>query len=165
MKMTETFLAQLDREAVGTRKALERVPEGKNDWKPHQKSMQFGYLSSLVATMPYWITLMIEKDEFDIASGVGSPQPVETAAELIEAHDKALEGAKKALSGTTDEHLLTPWKLLYGGNLIDNRPRHLVIEDTICHLAHHRGQLTVYLRLNDQPVPAIYGDSADSRQE
>ena len=161
MKMTELFLAQLEREAAGTRSALERVPEGKDDWKPHPKSMALGYLAALVAMMPSWLAGIIDAEEMDIGSGAGAPRPAQTNQELVQAHEAAVEAARKALSNTTDEHLMKSWRLLYNGNVLDDRPRHLIMADTMCHLAHHRGQLTVYLRLNDRPVPAIYGASAD----
>jgi uncharacterized damage-inducible protein DinB len=161
MKLNEMLLAQLEREAPGTRKALERVPDGKNDWKPHPKSMPLGALAALVASMPSWVALIIDRDDLDLTSGVGAQGPVRTNGELLQIHDKANEAARKALSSTTDAHMMQPWRLLYGGKVLDDRPRHLILADTISHLAHHRGQLTVYLRLNDKPVPAIYGASAD----
>jgi uncharacterized damage-inducible protein DinB len=163
MKMTEWFLAQIEREAKGTRSALERVPEGKNDWKPHAKSMALGYLSVLVATMPSWLPMIIEGDELDIGSGAGAPKAVDTNQELLAIFDRSLDAARQALASTTDERLMGNWRLLFNGRVVDDRPRHLIIADTMCHLAHHRGQLTVYLRLNDKPVPAIYGASADER--
>jgi uncharacterized damage-inducible protein DinB len=160
MKMTEMLLAQFEREAPGTRKALERVPEGKNDWKPHSKSMPLGALSGLVARMPSWFDLMINQNELDLTKSE-RPSPAKTNRELLEVYDRAFQAGRKALSKTTDDHLLTHWRLLFGGKVLDDRPRHLIIADTFGHLAHHRGQLTVYLRLNDKPVPAIYGASAD----
>jgi uncharacterized damage-inducible protein DinB len=160
MKMTEMLLAQFEREGPGTRKALERVPEGKNDWKPHPKSMPLGALAGLVARMPSWFELMIDHDDFDLTKGE-RPSPAKTTRELLEVYDKAFQAGRKALSKTTDDQLLKNWRLLFGGKVLDDRPRHLIIADTFGHLAHHRGQLTLYLRLNDKPVPAIYGASAD----
>ncbi|SRR6266851_3869965 len=160
MKMTETLLAQFEREAPGTRRALERVPEGKNDWKPHPKSMVLGSLAGLVARMPSWFELIVAENELDLTRA-DRPTPSKTNGELLKIYDKALEGGRKALSQTTDDHLMKNWRLLWGEKVLDDRPRHLILADTISHLAHHRGQLTVYLRLNDRPVPAIYGASAD----
>jgi uncharacterized damage-inducible protein DinB len=166
MKLTEFFLAEIESEAVGTRRVLERVPEGLYDWKPHPKSMPMGYLSTLVATMFSWVEFMVNQDEFDFAP-IEKPhkQPeLRSASALVGAMDESLTKARTALSGTNDEHLMTNWRLLAGGRLITELPRYVNIRDgVINHLAHHRGQLTVYLRLNDAMVPAVYGPSADER--
>ena len=164
MKMTELFLAELDREAAGTRAALARVPEGHNDWKPHDKSMPLGTLANLCATMLSWIDMIINVDELDIAPKEGQQRPpqAQNRKELEAALDDAVAKARKALANTTDDHLLTEWKLLAGGKMMMQAPRHIFIRDSVFnHLAHHRGQLTVYLRLNNASVPAIYGPSAD----
>ncbi|PYQ31739.1 MAG: damage-inducible protein DinB [Acidobacteria bacterium] len=161
MKFTELLLAQIEREARGTRESLERVPDGKGDWKPHPKSMPLGRLAVLLARMPSWTSMIIDGNELNLAN-TPVPEETRTSKELVEIHEQSLDAARKSLSNTTDEHLMKPWRLLFGDKVLDERPRHLVIADTIAHLAHHRGQLTVYLRLNDQPVPAIYGASADS---
>jgi hypothetical protein len=166
MTLTDLFTAQLGREADRCRRALERVPEGKNDWKPHEKSMELGYLSTLVATMPGWVAMAITQDELDLNPPGGSGyKPLEwsTTAELLVALDDAVAKARAALAGTTDEHLLTPWRLLVAGSVVLEDPRWMVIAETFTHLAHHRGQLTVYLRLNEVPVPSIYGPSADEQ--
>ena len=160
MKLTDLYLGQLERETPATRKALERVPEGKNDWKPHEKSMPLGYLAVLIAGMPSWIAMMIEKDELEIGRGE-RPPGIPTSGQLAEVFDKSVAQAQQALSTSTDEHLMTSWRLLVNGHVVDERARHLMIADTFTHLAHHRGQLTVYLRLNDRKVPSIYGPSAD----
>jgi uncharacterized damage-inducible protein DinB len=165
MKMTDLFLAELEREAAGTRRTLERVPEGRNDWKPHEKSMPLGYLAALVARMPAWVAMMIRQDELDMAPKGGSkykPQELHTNRELLQSFDDSVLEARKALESTTDEHLLTPWRFLVAGQVVNEQPRHIMLRDAVFnHLAHHRGQLTVYLRLNSAPVPAIYGPSAD----
>lgn len=166
MKLTELFLAELGREAARSRKALEHMPEGKSEWKPHGRSMAFGYLSELVATMPTWIVLTIERDELDIAPADGSAikrDPLHTAADYLKAHEKAVAGARTALETTTDEFLITKWKLLARGTVVQEDPRHIVIRETLNHLAHHRGQMTVYLRLLGAKVPSIYGPSADDK--
>jgi uncharacterized damage-inducible protein DinB len=164
MKMTELFLADLEREASSTRRTLERVPEGRNDWKPHEKSMPLGYLAALVASMPAWIDMMVNQDQFDMTQSESEfkPKTFRTNAELLAALDEAVIRARSALQNTTDEHLLTPWKFVVGGHVASANPRHVMIRDAVfSHLAHHRGQLTVYLRLNEAAVPAIYGPSAD----
>jgi len=164
MRMTDFFSAQLEREGALSRRALERVPEGRPDWKPHEKSMPLGYLSTLVATMPSWIAMAITQDELDLRPPGGSgykPPASSTTRELLQALDESVARALTALRNTTDEHLMTPWRLLVGGQVVMESPRHAVLRDTFTHLAHHRGQLTVYLRLNGAPVPALYGPSAD----
>lgn len=166
MTVTELFTAQLERESARCRRALERVPEGRNDWKPHEKSMQLGYLATLVATMPSWIAMAISQDELDLNPPGGSgykPLVWSTTGELVTALDDAVAKAREALAGTRDEHLLTAWRLLVAGRVVAEDPRHVVITDTFTHLAHHRGQLTVYLRLNEALVPALYGPSADEK--
>jgi uncharacterized damage-inducible protein DinB len=165
MKLTELLLADLEREAAGTRSALQRVPEGHNDWKPHPKSMPLGYLASLVATMPSWVAMMVKQNQLDLKSpGAAKFKPLEwrTRSELVSALDAGVAAAREALQNTTDDHLLTPWRFVVGGHVASENPRHVMIADAVfSHLAHHRGQLTVYLRLNDASVPAPYGPSAD----
>jgi len=161
---TEVFLAQLEAEAKRTRSALERVPEGKDDWAPHPKSMPFGRLAMLVARMPSWLALVSERDELDLNPPGGSnidQRPLGTAADLVQAMEEGVAQSRKALKALTDERLMKPWRLLVSGRVVSEEPRHVVLRDTFMHLAHHRGQLTVYLRLNGAPVPAIYGPSAD----
>ena len=166
MKLTELFLAELEREAPRTRGALENVPSGRDDWAPHPKSMPLGRLAGLVATMPSWIGLIINQDELNLTppEGQGTYQqpPANT---LVALHDGHVQKGREVLSRTTDEFLLTTnWKLLAGGKVVMDQPRHIVLRDTMNHLAHHRGQLTVYLRLIGSPVPAIYGPSADDQR-
>jgi uncharacterized damage-inducible protein DinB len=168
MKLNELFLAELDREAAITRRGVERVPEGRDDWKPHDKSMPLGRLAGLVAMMPSWITMMIDKEEFDLNPPGGSPsgfqRQLKTNKELVEALEEGVAGARAALQGAEEEHLMKPWRLLVAGKVVAEQPRHIMLRDSINHLAHHRGQLTVYLRLNDVPVPSIYGPSADDQR-
>ncbi len=159
MNLSEMLLAQLEREIPATRKAVERVPEGKTDWKPHPKSMAMGYLSALVATMFGWVATMVDQDYLDLASGSGAS--ASTGAERLAMFDEAVAKARRALSNTTEEHLMKPWQLRMGETVLDEKPRYIMIVDTFSHLAHHRGQLSVYLRLNEQPVPSIYGPTAD----
>ena len=163
--LKELFLAQLGREAALTRKAIGRVPEGQNDFKPHERSMALGYLAALVAGMLGWIALMIDRDELnmdDPANEMLRTRPLATTAELSASLDDAVGNARRALESTSDAHLLTPWAFKMGGQVLDRQPRHVMIADGVfSHLAHHRGQLTVYLRLNEARVPALYGPSAD----
>jgi uncharacterized damage-inducible protein DinB len=164
MDVTDLFLAELEREVARSRRALEHVPEGKHDWKPHEKSMIFGYLAGMVATIPTWIAMIVKQDELDIAPKDGPSQPrtpMSTSGEYVEALNKAAADARAALEGTTEEHLKTTWRLLAAGKVVLEMPRHEMIRDSINHWAHHRGQMTVYLRLMGATVPAIYGPSAD----
>jgi len=166
IKITELLLAELDREAVGIRKTLERVPEGKNDWKPHEKSMPLGYLATIVATIPGWIDMVVNMDELDINPPGGSkfkPQEWKTRRDLLEQFEASLKKGRDVLQKTTDNRLLkTKWRVLAAGKLMHEQQRYVAIRDGVLnHMAHHRGQLTVYLRLNGEKVPAIYGPSAD----
>jgi uncharacterized damage-inducible protein DinB len=164
-KITELLSAELEREAANTRRLLERVPEGRNDWKPHEKSMPLGYLAGLVATMPGWIAAMLLQDELDVASpGENRTREWSTNAELLQAFDEAVERARKALAGVDDELLMTTWRMLARGHVVSEQPRYQAIrEGCINHFAHHRGQLTVYLRLNEAPVSQLYGPTADDK--
>ncbi len=167
MVLKDFFLAQLDRETASTRKAIERVPEGHNSFKPHDRSMEFGYLAALVAGMLGWIALMIERDELnlDTADSEGfRARPMSGKTELLTSLDAAVGKARRALQSTTDEHLATTWAFKIGGRSVSENQRSIMISDAVfSHLAHHRGQLTVYLRLLESKVPALYGPSADER--
>ena len=166
MKLTDFFLAQLEREEAICRRVVERAPEGRPDWKPHEKSMPLGYLATLVATMPSWVAMAINQDELDLDPPGGQPykpQEWKTAADLLKALDESAGQARDALRTTTDAYLMTPWKLLVAGRVVMEAPRHVVIADTFTHLAHHRGQFTVYLRLNGAAVPSVYGPTADDK--
>jgi uncharacterized damage-inducible protein DinB len=166
MKLTELYLSQLQREMPLSRRVLERVPEGRPDWKPHEKSMPMGSLAALVATMPGWIAMAVRQDSLDLApkDGGGYRRPEwKTVKDLVGLLDQAMSQAREALAGTTDDHLATSWRLMAAGRTVDESPRHQVVADTFSHIAHHRGQLTVYLRLNGVPVPSVYGPTADER--
>ena len=166
MQLTEFLLAELNREVDRSRRALEQVPEGKYDWKPHEKSMIFGYLTHMVATIPSWIAMEVTRDELDVAPAEGptmKPEPKTTSAALIAALDQSAAEARHALEQTTDDHLMTTWYLKARGQVVQAAPRFEMIQDTINHWAHHRGQMTVYLRLMGARVPAIYGPSADDK--
>lgn len=165
MKMTDMFLADLGREAGITCRVLESFPAGRTAWQPHSQSMPIGYLAALVAKLPSWMEMMVYEDEYDMARLKGSkyqPQPLNTSRELVQLLNISVREACEALRSTTDEHLLKPWRLLVSGRTVAELPRHQMIRDTVfSQLAHHRGQLTVYLRLSEMPVPALYGPSAD----
>lgn len=166
MKITDFLNAQLEREFTISRRVLERVPTGHSEWRPHDRSMPLGYLATLVATIPGWMAMAVTRDELDVRPPAGQgvkSEPWTSNAELLAQFDAAAGQALGAIAGTDDAFLATPWRLLAGGKVVDQRPRHEVIADTLCHAAHHRGQLSVYLRLLGVPVPSIYGPSADDR--
>ena len=160
------FVELLDREHAISRRLLERTPAGRHGWKPHDKSMELGYLAGLVASIPDWIAMQVERDALDLAPVDGPKFTMprwSTAAELVELLDQATGRARRALAGTSESHFAAPWKLQVAGRTVAESPRHAAIADTFCHLAHHRGQLSVYLRLLEVPLPSIYGPSADER--
>jgi uncharacterized damage-inducible protein DinB len=155
------YLKELEAEAPATRKCLERVPESSFDWKPHEKSMKMGYLALLVAEIPKWITHMIEKSEIDFAS-FDHFKP-KTTSELVKHFDENMQGAINALKKVSNKELSEPFFLKNQGQILFSSPKKDNVGASINHWVHHRGQLTVYLRLNDIPVPSIYGPSADDK--
>jgi uncharacterized damage-inducible protein DinB len=168
MKITDALLPEFDQEMANTRKTLERVPNDKLAWKPHPKSFAMGALGTHIANMTGWMVDTIAKDSFDIAPPGAPPYKEEPAAsqkELLEKFDKNVTAARAELAGSSDEHLLKPWSLLAGGKTLFTMPRIACIRSFVMnHTIHHRAQLGVYLRLNDIPVPSIYGPSADEGQ-
>ena len=162
------LLSELTREVDRSRKALEQMPEGKGEWKPHDKSMKFAYLAELVAIIPTWVAMQVTQDELDVAPVDGKPNvnrtPKETRADYLKALDEAAAAAEQALGKTTDEHLATNWKLKARGKVVLEDSRAAMIQDSFNHLSHHRGQMTVYLRLMGAKVPAIFGPSADDNR-
>jgi uncharacterized damage-inducible protein DinB len=159
------FLDKLDREAVLVRKTLERVPEDRHDFKPRERSMSLGHLASLVSGILGWIPLIIDREELNLDDpangGLRAPSRATSAAMLAKL-EEGLEAARQSLTATTDEHLLAPWAFKFRGKTVQQQPRQVMIADAVfSHLAHHRGQLTVYLRLVDSTVPALYGPSGD----
>jgi uncharacterized damage-inducible protein DinB len=155
------FLKELEAEAAATRKCLEKIPEALFGWKPHEKSMAMGYLALLVAEIPKWITHMVEKGDIDFAT-FEHFQP-KTTAELVKHFDENLNGAKNALRNVSNEELAKTFSLKNRGQVLFSSPIKDNIGSSINHLVHHRGQLTVYMRLNNLPVPSIYGPSADEK--
>ena len=162
MRLIDPSIMELDREASSTRKMLERVPEGKNEWAPHPKSMTLGKLATHVATLPRWAGFLRE-DAFDIdLNAVGTPPPPPTTAGLVALFDKTIADAKSVLSGLDDVRAMGLWTLSMKGKTVFVMPRLAVVRMMILnHSVHHRGQLSVYLRLLDVPVPGMYGPSAD----
>jgi len=155
------FLKELESEAAASRKCIERVPEKLWDWKPHEKSMAMGYLTLLVAEMPKWMTHTIEPGKIDFATWKHI-EP-KTTADVVSYFDENMKGTKAALEDASDDKLSELFYLKNNGQVLMSLPKGESIAQTINHLVHHRGQLTVYLRLNNIPVPSIYGPSADER--
>jgi uncharacterized damage-inducible protein DinB len=161
MGLSQALLPEFDQEMANTRKTLERVPDDKLGWKPHEKSGTMGWLANHVATLPRMAVFAIEQDSIDVAT-VPRPSPVTTRQELLGTFDKHVAAARAAIAGASDERLLKPWSLLLSGRTIFTLPRNAVLRSFFMnHSIHHRAQLGVYLRLNNIPVPAIYGPSAD----
>lgn len=159
MSFVETLLPEFDQEMATTRKVLERVPSDQGEWKPHPKSFALGHLAQLVARMPGWNTNAVTEHELDLASGPRySMQPTE---QLLEIFDENVRAARAALAATNDAALAESWSLKMGPQTLFTTTRASVVRQNINHLVHHRGQLTVYLRLLDVPVPSIYGPTAD----
>jgi len=167
MKISESLLPEFDQEMANTRKTLERVPDAKFAWKPHPKSSELGALSAHIANMADWAELTLETDSFDYAPPGAPPyQAPKFAAtsDLLAAFDKSVAKARAALAAADDSKMMAPWTLMAGGQALMTMPRAAVIRTFVMnHIIHHRAQLGVYLRMNDVPVPALYGPSADEQ--
>lgn len=165
MPLSAALLPEFDQEMKNTRKTLERVPEEKFGWKPHEKSWAMGGLATHIANLVGWANLSIEHDSFDLApNGVPMPQAasVKSRQELLAMFDKNVAAARVAIAGASDAELMKSWALQRNGQTLMTVPKIAVLRSFVMnHGIHHRAQLGVYLRLNDIPVPAIYGPSAD----
>ncbi len=163
MGLSQALMPEFDQEMANTRKTLERVPEDKLGWKPHEKSGTMGWLANHVATLPRLAIFALEQDSVDIATAPRPPQAT-SRRELLGAFDTHAAAARAAIASASDERLLKPWSLRHGDRTIFTLPRTAVLRRFFMnHLIHHRAQLGVYLRLNNIPVPAIYGPSADEQ--
>jgi uncharacterized damage-inducible protein DinB len=166
MSINQGFLAEFAQEATTTRKCLERVPDDKFGWKPHEKSMTMSHLAIHLAEMPNWASAILGMDSLDLNPPGGEPYKVpeiKNNAELLAFFDKNIEGAKKAIAAAGDDAAwMQDWSLMSGGNTLMTMPRVVCVRTFVMnHVYHHRGQLSVYLRENNIPVPSIYGPSAD----
>jgi uncharacterized damage-inducible protein DinB len=166
MTISEILLADFDHEISNNRRTLERVPEGKNEWAPHEKSMKFGKLAMHCATIPLFGHYILEDDGMDMANSKRPHAPLEftTIANAVAQLDEAAAKCRASIVAASDEHLLKPWRFSFGEQLIGESPRYAMFRG-LCfdHMIHHVAQLGVYLRLNDIPVPALYGPSADEQ--
>ncbi len=159
MTFSETLLPEFDLEMATTRRLLERVPSDKGEWKPHPKSFALGHLAQLVARMPSWLTGILHDTELDLSEGSG--YTFETTETLLAEFDRNVMDAREAIAGASDEDYAQSWSLRHGDRIFFTLPRGTVVRSTINHLIHHRGQLSVYLRMVDVPIPSIYGPTAD----
>jgi uncharacterized damage-inducible protein DinB len=163
MPINEGFIKEVEQESVATRKMLERIPPETFDWKPHEKSMSMQRLSVLVADMFGWLEFMIDDDELDFAKGYTQPEP-KTTKDLVDFFDKKLEAGLTSLKNAEDSVFSQNWTLRNGEDVYIVNTKLEVVRQTINHMIHHRGQLSVFLRLKDIAVPPIYGPSADEGQ-
>ena len=164
MTITQQLLPEFDQEMGTTRRTLERVPNEKWEWRPHPKSSTMGWLAGHLANIPTWTNHGIDLDKLDIAPEGKSLRgsPIATREKALEAFDRNVKAARAAIAGASDEHLSGAWTLISNGRPIFTLPRAAVLRSFVMsHMIHHRAQLGVYLRLNDIPVPATYGPSAD----
>ena len=162
MSHSDSLVREFSSESVNTRKLLERVPEDKLSWKPHEKSMTLSRLSTHTSEIPNWSEMIVNNDFFDMGSVEFKPVELETRKEILESFEKYVDLFENVMKDKTDEELRKAWQLKVGDKVLIELPRLAAIRSFILsHLLHHRGQLTVYLRLNDVPLPAIYGPSAD----
>lgn len=165
MPLADALLHEFDHEMGVTRRLLERVPDGHHDWKPHDRSMTLGRLAGHVAEIPaMWITTTIEQGELDLGAGPADERSPATSIELLDLFDRNVTAARAALAGRTDAELAAPWTLKREGSVLFTMPKAAALRSyAFNHLVHHRGQLSVYLRLRDVPVPPMYGPTADER--
>jgi uncharacterized damage-inducible protein DinB len=161
MTILQSFAKELEREAIATRKMLERVPDNKYNWKPHEKSMTLQRLATHVAEIPSWIGLALNTNELDFASQGFEPVNVYNTSLLVDYFEKNLEEGKNELARAKDEQLSQPWTMRNGNEIYDTSPKGDVIRMSLSQLIHHRAQLGVYLRLLNIPIPGSYGPSAD----
>jgi uncharacterized damage-inducible protein DinB len=165
MGLGQALLPEFDHEMAGVRRTLERVPEGKFDWRPHPKSGTMGWLASHLADLPTLAVRAIETESFEIAPGgrpPSGPPKLKTRQEVLETFDRNRDAARAAIGSASDGHLMKTWTLFFNGKTIFALPRVAVLRGPFMnHTIHHRARLGVYLRLNDVPVPGLYGPSAD----
>jgi uncharacterized damage-inducible protein DinB len=164
MSIADALLPEFDREMGSTRRVLERVPDGQFAWQPHPKSMTLGRLAEHLAELPQWVGVTVGQSEFDMGTarrpeGYASPQSRDAVLAMFDAN---VASARSALAAKTDAELMAPWTLLKSGQAMFTMPKASVLRSFVMnHIVHHRGQMTVYLRLHNVPLPSIYGPSGD----
>jgi uncharacterized damage-inducible protein DinB len=164
MSLADAMLQELQYECAITRKLLERIPEDKLEWKPHEKSMPLGRLATHITEIPQWAGVIVDQGELDMATIDFQPTILGSRADLLDSLQKNLDKFEDVMKGKDDQALLENWQLKHGDKVIFDLPKVAVLRSSVLnHIVHHRGQLSVYLRENDVPVPAIYGPSADEQ--
>lgn len=163
MPISAALLPEFDQEMANTRRVLERVPEAEFDWKPHEKSYSLRDLTTHLANLPSWGAATLEQDSLDLAK-TPHKEPVQSLAEALTLFDKEVAGSRAAIEAADDARMMQPWALLHDGQEIFSMPKVAVLRSFVMnHVIHHRGQMTVYLRLRDVPLPALYGPTADEQ--
>jgi uncharacterized damage-inducible protein DinB len=167
VSLSQSLLPEFDHEMANTRKVLQRIPENRLDWKVHEKSNTMGWVGMHLAEIPSWAEMALNRDCVDVAPPGGEPHRSPSATsrqDILDRFDKNVAAARAAIAAASDEQLMKPWSLLKGGETIFTMPRVAVLRRMVLnHNIHHRAHLCVYLRLNDVPVPALYGPSADEQ--
>jgi uncharacterized damage-inducible protein DinB len=166
MPLADLLLPEFDAEVATTRKVLERVPDDRIEWKPHEKAFPMGHLAQLVAMLPGWTTFIVSRSEFDIApkEGPSTVYKFQPVKDLLALFDKGVADARPLIAGISDEALQQPWTLKAAGQTMSTMSRYMVLRTLMLnHLVHHRAQLGVYLRLTEQKVPQMYGPTADEK--
>lgn len=165
MSLNQPLISEIKHEAANTRKILERIPMENAEWRPHTKSTTIGRLATHVAELPGWITMIANTDSMNFGNGNYKSPTASNREELLAIFDKNVDDAVKSLEGMTEDHMKESWALLNGDRKIFEQPKAAVIRSfSMNHMLHHRAQLSVYLRLNDIPVPGMYGPSADEKK-
>lgn len=161
MSILKMFLKELNQEAVTTRKMLERIPDDKYDWKPHEKSMTIRQLATHIAELPSWSSMVLTTSELDFAANPYSPPVINNTADLLDLFEKSLADGRSHLEQANEEQLSEDWTLRSGDQILSTSSKADVIRMSISQIIHHRAQLGVYLRLLNIPIPGSYGPSAD----
>jgi len=164
MSIVDAIIQEYEHEAANTRRTLERVPEERFGWRPHQKSMTLGQLASHIVETPTWTPVIVQTDVFELKREAYTPFLAANRAELLKSHDDNVAEAIRALTGQSDAHMLAVWSMKVEGKVVMELPRVAVVRSMLInHTVHNRGQLTVYLRMHDVPLPSLYGPSADEQ--
>ena len=164
MRERDAFIVEFDHEMAATRRVLERVPDDAFEWTPHERSFSLGGLASHLAQLPHWGNQILDAEMYDLAGATGRSAPKSSRAEVLETFDRHVGEVRRALVAGSDAELAAPWTLKRGAHVVLSMPRIAALRRFLLHhVIHHRGQMTVYLRLRDVPGPPLYGPTADER--